>query len=270
MARSDYGAILDRHAGKSEALAGRVLVPVVDEILDDGCAGHAVIDPAAIHGNRWPALYGGFLFDLADRIGRCAAPGALPLTLEVHFLKAIRRADVPEPEGLSLSWRAEVAPATDGAVAVTTLIGPKAEPYAYGSAVLSLRQRATPSAGDEETSAPTYLVLPAHDLGWQPGLIHGRCLALPGSLPGIADTLVAKAMATVRGDGCSEDSDEHFLVRTLSYVWLAPVDDGLARFEARVVQRGRRMALAIGELTIDGRVVGRTTGTVVIERVARG
>jgi len=119
-----------------------------------------------------------------------------------------------------------------------------------------------------ETSVSTYLVLPAHDPGWQPGRIRGRCLTLPGSLPGIADTLVAKAMATVRGDGCTEDTDEHFLVRTLSYVWLAPIDDGLAKFEARVVQRGRRMALATGELTLDGRAVGRTAGTVVIQRVS--
>jgi len=107
MARSDYAAILDRHAGRAEPLAGRVIVPVVDATLDDGCAGHALLEPAAIHGNRWPALYGGFLFDLADRIGRCVVPGARPLVLDVHFLKAIRRADVPEPGGsLSLGARA--------------------------------------------------------------------------------------------------------------------------------------------------------------------
>jgi hypothetical protein len=76
-------------------------------------------------------------------------------------------------------------------------------------------------------------------------------------------------MATVRGDGCTNDVDEHFLVRTLSYVWLAQIDDGLAEFEARVVQRGRRMALAAGQLTIDGKPVGRTTGTVVIQQVPR-
>ena len=269
MARSDYAAILDRHAGKAETLAGRVIVPVVEATLEHGCAGHAVVGPAAIHGNRWPALYGGFLFDLADRIGRCVVPGARPLALDVHFLKAIRRPDVPEPGGLSLSWRATVTPADAGTVAVTTVIGPEADAYVYGSALFSVQQRAGAAFVPAETSVLTYLVLPAHDPGWEPGRIRGRCLALPGSLPGIADTLVAKAMATVRGDGCAEDADEHFLVRTLSYLWLAPVDDGLAKFEARVVQRGRRMALATGELTIDGRAVGRTTGTVVIQRVAR-
>jgi acyl-coenzyme A thioesterase PaaI-like protein len=269
MARSDYAAILDRHAGKAEALAGRVMVPVVDATLPDGCCGHAVVDPAAIHGNRWPALYGGFLFDLAERIGRCALPAATPLVLDVHFLKAIRRADVPEPDGLRLPWRATVRPASGGTVAVTTVIGAEGDAFAYGSALFSARDDADSRITATATVAPTYLVLPAHDPGWEPGLIRGRCLQLPGSLPGIADTLVAKAMATVRGDGCTEDADEHFLVRTLSYVWLAPIDDGLARFEARVVQRGRRMALATGELTIDGRPVGRTTGTVVIQRVPK-
>lgn len=269
MARSDYAAILDRHAGKAEALAGRLMVPVVDATLPDGCYGHAVVDPAAIHGNRWPALYGGFLFDLAERIGRSAVPAARPLVLDVHFLKAIRRGDVPEREGLRLPWRATVKPASGGTVAVTTVIGAEADPYAYGSALFSARDDAELRIAATQAAAPTYLVLPAHDPGWEPGLIRGRCLQLPGSLPGIADTLVAKAMATVRGDGCTEDADEHFLVRTLSYVWLAPVDDGLARFDARVVQRGRRMALATGELTIDGRPVGRTTGTVVIQRVAK-
>lgn len=269
MARSDYAAILDRHAGKGEALAGRLMSPVVDARFADGCAGHAVVDPAAIHGNRWPALYGGFLFDLAQRIGRSAVPAATPLALELHFLKAIRRSDVPEPHGLRLPWRATVTPASAGATAVATMIGPDDDAYAYGSAVFA--------AYDDEKSAgdavrprdPTYLVLPAHDPGWQPGLIRGRCMQLPGSLSGIADTLVAKAMATVRGDGCAETEDEHFLVRTLSYVWLAPVDDGLASFEARVVQRGRRMALATGELAIGGRVVGRAAGTVVIQTVRK-
>ncbi len=269
MARSDYAAILDRHAGKGEPLAGRLMVPVVDATLPDGCCGHAIVDSASIHGNRWPALYGGFLFDLAERIGRSAVPAATPLVLDVHFLKAIRRGDVPEPGGLRLPWRATVMRASGGAVAVTTVIGAEADPYAYGSGLFAVRDDADLRMTATESVVPTYLVLPAHDPGWQPGLIRGRCLQLPGSLPGIADTLVAKAMATVRGDGCPEDADEHFLVRTLSYVWLAPVDDGLARFEARVVQRGRRMALATGELTIDGHPVGRTTGTMVIQRVPK-
>jgi hypothetical protein len=269
MARGDYAAILDRHAGKAEALAGRIIVPVIDTMLDDGCAGHAVVEPAAIHANRWPALYGGFLFDLADRIGRRAMPGTIPLALEVHFLKAIRRADVPESGGLRLPWRATVSPASDGTVAVISVIGPEDGPYAYGSALFSVRTSLGPPRVAEEASVPAHLVLPAHDPGWEPGTIRGRCLELPGSLPGIADTLVAKAMATVRGDGCNSDVDEHFLVRTLSYLWLASVDDGLAKFEARVVQRGRRMALAAGELSIDGRSVGRTMGTVVIQQVPR-
>jgi len=269
MARSDYAAILDRHAGKAEVLAGCLMSPVVDDRFADGCAGHAVIDPAAIHGNRWPALYGGFLFDLAQRIGRRAVPASTPLALELHFLKAIRRADVPEPDGLRVGWRATVMPASAGTMAVTMMIGPDDDAYAYGSAVFAASDDEKSTAEAVAPSDPSHLVLPAHDPGWQPGLIRGRCLQLPGSLCGIADTLVAKAMATVRGDRCAETDDEHFLVRTLSYVWLAPVDDGLASFEARVVQRGRRMALATGELTIDGRAVGRTAGTVVIQTVRK-
>jgi len=269
MARSDYAAILDRHAGKAEALAGCLMVPVVDARLADGCVGHAVVDPAAMHGNRWPALYGGFLFDLAQRIGRSAVPAATPLALEVHFLKAIRRADVPQTDGLRLPWRATVTPASAGTTAVTTIIGPDDAPYVYGSALFAASDDAGFGADSLQARDPTYLVLPAHDPAWQPGLIRGRCLQLPGSLSGIADTLVAKAMATVRGDGCAETDDEHFLVRTLSYVWLAPVDDGLASFEARVVQRGRRMALATGELTVGSRLVGRTAGTVVIQTVGK-
>jgi acyl-coenzyme A thioesterase PaaI-like protein len=269
MARSDYASILDRYAGKAETLAGRLMEPVIDATRPDGCSGHAVVDPAAIHGNRWPALYGGFLFDLAERVARRAVPGAIPLALDVHFLRAIRRADVPEPQGLRLPWSATVTTASAATVAVTTRIGPESDPFVHASALLSARDPAERLAAAAETSVPTCLVLPAHDPDWRPGLIRGRCLAPPGSLAGIADTLVAKAMATVRGDGCSEDADEHFLVRTLSYLWLAPVDDGLAEFEARVVQRGRRMALATGDLMIDGRPVGRTTGTVVIQRVAR-
>jgi len=269
MARGDYAAILDRHAGKAETLAGRVIVPVVDARLGDDCTGHAVVESAAIHENRWPALYGGFLFDLADRIGRCAVPGASPLTLEVHFLRAIRRADAPQPEGLRLPWRATVSRACDGTIAVASVIGPEDGPYVYGSALFLLPTSADSPLDVEETSVPMHLVLPAHDADWAPGVIRGWCLESPGSLPGIADTLVAKAMATVRGDGCDTDVDEHFLVRTLSYLWLAPVDDGLAKFEARVVQRGRRMALATGELAVAGRPVGRTTGTVVIQQVPR-
>ena len=69
-------------------------------------------------------------------------------------------------------------------------------------------------------------------------------------------------MSTVRGDNCPDDLHEHFLVRTVTYFWVEPVDDALAEFEARVVQRGKRMALAVGTFTVEGRVVGRTTGTV--------
>ena len=129
MARSDYASILDRYAGKGETLAGRLMDPVLDATRPDGCTGHAVVDPAAIHGNRWPALYGGFLFDLAERVARRAVPGAMPLALDVHFLRAIRRADVPEPQGLRLPWRATMTPARAGIVAVTTRIGPEDDPF---------------------------------------------------------------------------------------------------------------------------------------------
>ena len=111
--------------------------------------------------------------------------------------------------------------------------------------------------------------MPCHDADWTAGSVRGRCLEAPGSFAAIADTLVAKAMATVRGDAGPQDADEHFLVRTLSYQWLQPVDDGLATYEARVVQRGRRMALAVGELALAGEPVGRAAGTVVMQHVSR-
>ena len=222
--------------------------------------GHARIDPAAMHGNRWPALYGGFLFDLAYRACALATSRRLQV-LELHFLRAVRRADVSERDGLTLAWRVS----RDAGREATVELGDPAAPLVYGVAVLDDRPD-TPLVAKPEGAR---LVLPAHDADWRAGLIKGRCLELPGSLPAIADTLLAKAMSTVRGDDCPDDEDEHYLVRTLSYWWIEPVDDALATFEARVIQRGRRMALAVGTLAVDGHLVGRTTGTVAIQRVAR-
>jgi hypothetical protein len=264
MARPDYAAILARHAGEGETLAGSIGIPVVAARDARGVRGHAHVEPAALYGNRWPALYGGFLFDLAYRAAALTV-GGRAVSLELHFLRAVRRADVPERDGLQLEWRVAAGdargPAETSVLGVE--LGPAGAPLAWGIAVFDSRD-ATP-----RSSPPSRLILPAHDADWQPGTIRGRCLELPGSLPAIADTLLAKAMATVRGDECPADAEEHFLVRTLSYWWIAPVDDALASFEARVVQRGRRMALAVGTLAVGGRVVGRTAGTVAIRQVRR-
>ena len=258
VARPDYAAILDRHAGEGEPLAGSTAVPVVDARDDRGVRGHARVEPAALYGNRWPALYGGFLFDLAHRAAALAVDGRA-VSLELHFLRAVRRTDVSERDGLELDWRIAW-----GETGVLTLeLGAASAPIAWGIAVLD------PRDATSRPTPPRRLILPAHDADWKAGAIRGRCLELPGSLPAISDTLLAKAMATVRGDECPAEMDEHFLVRTLSYGWIAPVDDALASFEARVVQRGRRMALAVGTLAVDGRVVGRTAGTVAIQQVRR-
>ena len=272
MARADYAGTLDRHAGEGETLAGSLVVPVTEHIGASGARGHGLVESAAMHGNRWPALFGGFLFDLAYKAAACAVSGR-PLSLELHFLRAIRRADVPETGGLKLAWRASrAAPgaAIDNVPTVVTVeLGEEGAPIAYGTALFDAHPAAATTTAPPQRASGTRLVLPAHDADWQPGIIRGRCLELPGSLPAIADTLLAKAMSTVRGDGCSADTDEHFLVRTLSYWWIEPLDDALATFEARVVQRGRRMGLAVGTLHADGRTVGRTTGTVAVQQVKR-
>ena len=290
MARPDYAANLDRHIGEAETLAGAIIAPVLDARDEHSARGHALIDPAAMHGNRWPALYGGFLFDLAYRA--CAlAVGGRPVSLELHFLRAVRRADVLERDGLTLEWRVAIGARGEGASrqtapahgadstalrALTVELGDAGKPIAYGIAVFAAaaddrapRSGAPPSSARAAATAPKRLVLPAHDSNWSPGVIRGRCLELPGSLPAIADTLLAKAMSTVRGDDCPPEMDEHYLVRTLSYWWVEPVDDALATFEARVIQRGRRMALAVGTLSVDGRVVGRTAGTVALQQTRK-
>ena len=105
MARPDYAATLERHAGEAETLAGSVAAPSLDARADHGTRGHALVEPAAMYGNRWPALYGGFLFDLAYRACALALPALRPLSLELHLLRAVRRADVSERDGLSLAWR---------------------------------------------------------------------------------------------------------------------------------------------------------------------
>jgi acyl-coenzyme A thioesterase PaaI-like protein len=286
VARADYAAILDRYSGKGETLAGGVMQPRLASVSGAVCTGDAHVAAAMMHGNRWPALYGGYLFDLADRAARLSARsvlddgrGVLPVSLEMHFLRAIRRVDVAESDGLPVAWRVRVDAAKHDALLATVEVGRHEAPFVYALATLRADPASTPAreasrAGESASSraydtAPTTIVLPAHDANWTPGLIRGRCLEEPGSFAAIADTLLAKAMATVRGEGCAEGVEEHFLVRSLSYYWLAPVDDGPAAFEARVVQRGKRMALAVGELSLDGAPVGRAAGTVVIQRVSR-
>jgi hypothetical protein len=204
-------------------------------------------------------------------------------------LRAVRRQDVHERDGLTLAWRVAIGELGDEAGKqaaearaaggplprfLTVELGAEEKPIAYGVAVFATDDPTTRSGStnaNPSSRAPDshqgakHLVLPAHDSNWSAGEIRGRCLELPGSLPAIADTVLAKAMATVRGDDCPPDMDEHYLVRTLSYWWVEPVDDAMATFEARVIQRGRSMALAVGTLSVDGRVVGRTAGTIALQ-----
>ena len=85
-----------------------------------GAQGHGLVDgrPVCVFSQDF-TVFGGSLgevmsekmckiMDLAERIGRSAVSAATPLVLDVHFLKVIRRGDVPEPGGLRLPWRAAV------------------------------------------------------------------------------------------------------------------------------------------------------------------
>jgi acyl-coenzyme A thioesterase PaaI-like protein len=274
MARSDYAGILDRHCGKGEVLAGGVLRPELTDRQPGGSCGTALVHPAMMHGNRWPALYGGFFFDLARRAGALATQAesdagrvAEPITLEIHFLRAVGRADVPDPGGLAIQWRARVDRLAGGEsdrFAVVLEIGAEGSLYAYANALFAV---GAARAGAEEVSEN--LVLPAHDPGWRAGWVAGRCMEKPGSLSAVFDTMLAKAAATVRGDGCPDTHEEHFLARTLAYTWIRPVENERARFEARVVQRGKRIALVTADIFVNGLTVGRGSGTVVFQQVAR-
>lgn len=273
MARSDFAALLDRHVGEGEALAGGRIVPVLTASSAAGASGIGHVAAAMMHGNRWPALYGGFFFDLAHRAGALAVEAvartaADPLSLEVHFLRAVRRVDVPEAQGLTVAWRADVAPpsgARPDHAAVVVDIGEEGALFAKAFAWFAVTSRARGGAGP----SPDRLVLPCHDAGWSAGRISGRSVEPPGSVSAVSDTMLAKAAATVRGDGCPETHVEHFLARTLAYTWIRPVDDGAIRYEARIVHRGRRMGLAAADIHCDGSLAGRVTGTIVFQQVPR-
>jgi acyl-coenzyme A thioesterase PaaI-like protein len=283
MARSDYAAILDRHVGKGEVLAGGVPRPELAGVAGSTVTGVARIAAPMMHGNRWPALYGGFLFDLARRAGALAveavadeavedqAVATVPWSLEIHFLRAVRRDDVPEPRGRSISWRARVTRSrqAEGEMAAVAIdIGEEDALLATAFATFAMHLTRDRMRASQEPLTER-LVLPCHDAGWSRGQIAGRCMEAPGSLSAVGDTMLAKAAATVRGDGCPDSHEEHFLARTLSYTWIEPVDDGLASYAARLIHRGRRLGLAAADITLGGRPVGRITGTIVFQQVAR-
>ncbi len=303
MARADYQAQLERHAGEWDVLPHGLVVPSLPHGSDwhDGhCRGVALLSDTVLAGNRWPAVSGALLAELAVR---CATLGALTCTapnrrlrareIKVDFRKAIPVAD---PRGRPhvgdgntvLYWTAEVDPATPGPrveVSMTRRVGAGAD------TILAVTSRVcfdtVPMPGgvgrhgveyrmsDYLLGLPRRLALPAYHLGWSREEIRGDCREMPGSLVAVAEQALGDAGKIVRGDDTPAGEDESMLLASMSYSWIRDVDDGLVDYVAcsgarRTDDRGRDWVDAAATLTIAGEPVGEARGTLVFRKYRMG
>lgn len=291
MARADYQAQLERHAGEYDVLPRGLVVPSLPhgtEWWRGGCRGIALLSPEVLRGNRWPAVSGALLAELAQRCARLAvftviAPDRRPAPrhIEVRFRKAIPVADARHAPQVAdganvLYWTATVAseqPQIDVAVELSRRLGQgevvAVEARAQYEAVTAAEgASAERRMSDYLLSLPRRLALPCYELGWTANEIRGRCVEAPGSLLAAAEQALGDAGKIVRGDGVPAGLEESMLLADLTYRWVADVEDGRATYAAqagprRADERKRTWVTATATLALQGRPVGEATGSVV-------
>jgi hypothetical protein len=298
MARADYHAQLVRHAGEFDVLPGGLVVPSLPHGSDwrrGYCRGIALLTAEVLHGNRWPAVSGALLAELAQRCARLAAFTVIdavqrpaPRHIEVRFRKAIpvaepRRAPHVADGSDVLYWSAAVEteqPQIEVAVELSRQLD------AGDVVAVEARARFDPvaaprSAGGVERrmsdyllSVPRRLALPCYEAGWTASEVRGRCVEAPGSLLAAAEQALGDAGKIVRGQGVPPDLEESMLLADMSYRWLDDVEDGRATYVARAGarredERKRIWVTATATLALDGRPVGEAEGSLVLRAARR-
>lgn len=299
--RADYRAQMERHAGAWDVLPSGLPLPSLPHGSDwrpGRCRGVALLTDEVLVGNRWPAVSGALLAELARR---CAVLGALtvlpagrrprPRDIAVRFRKAIpvadarRRPTVADGESV-LYWTAgaesssptgaegpEVAidvrmtrrpddVSTDVALAARLVCTTVADDRRGAPADVERRM------SDYLLGLPRRLALPSYLPGWSADEIHGVCRERPGSLLAAAEQALGDAGKIVRGDDVPEGREESMLLADLTYRWLEEVDDACASYVARPGPRrrdekGRDWVRANALLEVDGRPVGEAAGNLV-------
>lgn len=299
MARADYHAQLVRHAGEWDVLPHGLVVPSLPHGTDwrrGFCRGIALLTDEVLEGNRWPALSGALLAELARRCAMLGAYTALdpkqrprPREISVRFCKAIAVADARlHPKiadgGRTLYWSAAVEESAAGmtvAVRMTRQPPDAPDPVATLEATV-LFDLVEVEAGPVSESVerrmcdyllglPRRLALPAYLPGWSVEEILGVCRELPGSLVAVAEQALGDAGKIIRGEGVADGEEESMLLADITYRWLEEVDDAFASYSARPGPRrrdakGRDWVRAIATLAVDGRNVGEATGNLVLGR----
>jgi len=298
MARSDYQEQLERHAGEYDVLPSGLPVPSLPHGSDwarGRCRGIALLTRDVLEGNRWPAVSGALLAELAQRCARLAAFTVIdaprrpaPREIEVRFRRAIPVADPRRAphvaDGVAvLHWVARVEvedPLVEVAVELTRKLDAgdvaavvaraRFEPLAVSAAPADVERRMC----DYLLSLPRRLALPRYERGWSAKQIRGACVEAPGSLLAAAEQALGDAGKIVRGDGVPPDLDESMLLADMTYRWLADVEDGRATYVAaagprRADERQRTWVTAVASLAVDGRPVGEATGDLVFRSSVR-
>ncbi len=299
MARADYQAQLERHAGEWDVLPHGLVVPSLphgSEWRGGRCHGVVLLSDVVLAGNRWPAVSGALLADLAVR---CATLGALTCTapnrrlrareMEARFRKAIpvadpRRRPHVRDGNTVLYWTAEVDPASPGPrvdVSMTRRVGADAEPILAVTSSVCFDTVSMPGGlgrhgveyrmSDYLSGLPRRLALPAYHLGWSREEIRGACREMPGSLVAVAEQALGDAGKIIRGDDTPADEDESMLLASMSYRWIRDVDGGLVDYVARsgarcADDRGRDWVDAAASMTLAGEPVGEARGTLVFRK----
>ncbi len=301
MARSDYHDQLLRHVGEWDVLPcglPRPSLPHGSDWSRSGCRGIALLSDSVVRGNRWPALSGALLAELALR---CATLAALahadetespqPRDISVRFRRTIPIADPRTRPHIAdgakvLYWESKVAAGGDVDVRMERRLPSATEPVLAVEATATFdRVEITPDGRTTERrmadylfSLPRRLALPAYRAGWTNEEIRGLCREPPGSLVGVAEQALGDAGKIIRGDGTPEDMDESMLLASMTYRWIAPDigDDAegieyVARPGARSADdKGRDWVPATATLHVGGRPVGEAEGLVVLRRFRRG
>lgn len=300
MARSDYQELMERHTGQWDVLPNGLVVPSLPhgtEWRPGHCVGIALLTREVLVGNRWPAVSGALLAELARR---CAVLGALtilpadrrprPIDIGVRFRRAIPVADPHRQPAVAdgnsvLYWRAAAADSGDGvlSVAVRMTRQPPGGNDASDTIETEARFAADPCPGSNTGASverrmsdyllqlPRRLALPAYLPGWTGDEIRGICRERPGSLIAAAEQALADAGKIIRGDGVPANEEESMLLADLRYRWIEDVDDICAEYTARPGPRrrdakGRDWVEAVAELSAAGRPVGEATGNLVFNR----
>lgn len=298
MARADYQELLERHAGTYDILPNGLVIPSLPHGTDwrpGHCNGIALLTPEVLTGNRWPAVSGALLAELARR---CAVLGALtalpsghrprPMEMNVRFRRAIaiadprRRATVADGNPV-IYWSADCPESSGGKLTVTVQMYRQPPPRSEDSPTLSadVDFAAEPIAAAETAverrmsdyllQLPRRLVLPAYLPGWTGSEIRGVCRERPGSLLAAAEQALADAGKIIRGDGVPTGEEESMLLADMRYRWIEDVDDDLAEYRAqpgprRRDDKGRDWVAATAVLYAGGVSVGAADGNLVFRR----